>query len=98
MKSAKEIAEELYYHQDSMEAVVRAINLPQAEFVVWGKKNPLLVSYALGRCEIPLPILIQEEIHDEGIDTRILSIFLYDYLSEKEIKKQFNEYFTRHKN
>ena len=98
MKNAKEIAEELYYHQDWMEAVVRAINLPQAEFVVWGKKNPLLVSYALGRCEIPLPILIFEEIHDQGIDTEHLSIFLYDYLSadSKEIKKQYHEYYTRY--
>lgn len=98
MKSAKEIAEILYYHQDANEAVIRAMHLPENEFLDWSSKNPLLTTYAMGSCQVYFPMLIIEETNDGTIAKDLLGKFLYDAIHplKQEIKKHYNERFTLH--
>jgi hypothetical protein len=100
MKTAKEIGEILFYHQDANEAIVRAMNLPENQFAEWSAKNPLLTAYAMGSCEVYFPMLIVEEVDDKTIAQDLIWKFLYDAINpiSKDIKREYHEYFTRYQN
>jgi len=101
METAEKIAEKIYYHQDQMEATVRAMHLPRNEFIGWAVKNEKLLAYSIGMCEIYLPMIIMgDEISDSCIYSRDMAIFLHDHIQEilPQLKKAYHERFTFHKN